>query len=446
MAEIEFTRLGDGREIAFRRHSGAPGPTMIYFPTGTVPIEVMGEDPMEDRFLRTLGRYGSLFSLDRLGSGASDALDPEIDYLDQLADSFVAIVDEVGVDTAWMIGGNTNAGVLGRLATRHPGRVAGGALLNPGDYARPGPWAPAATDRMLDRDQSTGDNVLRDLMPSRADDPAFREYHARAGRLGASASAARVFWEAVFSANEALTEEIDGPVDVTWPVLVMRRRDFVYYDDKSAEWWSKLFPSGELMLIEGTDLGFLGLDAGLVGDTIGGFITGTRREPVADRPLLAVLFVDLVSSTEQVSAVGDTSWRARLDRYERTVKDTVSRHGGRLVKFTGDGAIATFATGTNALDAAVDLRSQTHELGLEGRSGIHVGEVEMRGDDIGGVAVHLAARVMGHAQPGEVLTSSSTAHTVVGSPHTLESLGLVELKGLDRPWELYELQDLITQP
>ncbi len=191
-SETRFVRLDDGREVAFRCLSDAPGTTIVFVPSGTTPIEVIEDDTMSERFLRTLGRYGSLVALDRLGIGASDAFDPDRDLFDQLADSFVAVLDDIDAETGWLVAGAVPGPcLLARVMTSHPSRLAGGALLNPtrmgSDALAAGPATLAA---VLDRAPSTSEEMLRFSSPSRADDPAFRAYSERAGRLGASAAAA----------------------------------------------------------------------------------------------------------------------------------------------------------------------------------------------------------------------------------------------------------------
>ena len=163
--------------------------------------------------------------------------------------------------------------------------------------------------------------------------------------------------------------------------------------------WTTIFPGAECVTIEGTDSGVMALDAGIVAELAAGFITGAPVEASTERRLMAVLFTDLVESTPLAATVGDAVWRSTLDRYEASVHATVQRHHGTVVKRTGDGALATFPSGSEAIAAAVELRSTTRDLGLEDRTGIHVGEIEQRDDDIGGIAVHLAARVMARRVP-----------------------------------------------
>jgi class 3 adenylate cyclase len=440
VSETRFVRLHDGREVAFRCVSDAPGTTIVFAPGGTTPIEVIEDDAMSARFLRTLGRYGSLVALDRLGIGASDAFDPDRDLFDQLADSFVAVLDAIDADTAWLVVGPVPGPcLLARVMTRHRSRLAGGALLNPSRMGSDAFVAGPATLRtVLDRAPSADDDPLRIISPSRADDPAFQAYHERAGRLGASAAAAAAYYEALGRAAD-LCYESPGAVGEPKPVLVAHRRDNRAVPLEDVEWWHQHFPGSELVSLDGADLSFEGLDAALLADTIGSFVTGARVDAADDRPLRALLFVDLVASTERASSAGDARWRGHLDRFELLVGSTVDRHGGTTVKHTGDGALATFSTASRALSAAVALRSSTLALDLEERIGIHVGEIEIRGDDVGGIAVHLAARVMSHAQPGQILVSSAVAQTTIGGAHPLKSVGTFELKGIDRAWELFEL-------
>jgi hypothetical protein len=175
MSETRFVRLHDGREVAFRCLSETSRTTIVFVPNGTTPIEVIEDDVMLARFLRTLGGYGSLVALDRLGIGASDAFDPDRDLFDQLADSFVAVLDDIDTETAWLvIGPVPGPCLLARVMARHPSRLAGGALLNP---SRQGSAALveglASLRAVLDRSPWTEEDPLRIVLPSRADDPAF---------------------------------------------------------------------------------------------------------------------------------------------------------------------------------------------------------------------------------------------------------------------------------
>ncbi len=307
-----------------------------------------------------------------------------------------------------------------------PARVLGAVLINP--------LSPARFKRVIESSVERDRNPVTDPFPSRAGDPVFADWLKRANRMGASAtdlaafvSAERVSLDRFFAAPSPV---VDGP-----PTMLIRRRGAMSLDELQR--WTTLFPGVECVTIEGADSGVMALDAGLVAELAAGFITGTPIEASAERRLVAVLFTDLVESTPTASTIGDAAWRSTLDRYEASVHATVQRHHGSVVKRTGDGALATFPSGSEAIAAAVELRNTTRDLGLEGRTGVHVGEVEVRGDDIGGIAVHLAARVMGEAGPGEIILTSTVADSSTGGAFSFTDRGVHTLKGLEQPRHLF---------
>ncbi len=434
MTGTAFARRRDGSEVAYRVFSDVDGPTMLLVPSGTMPIEILEEDQYFDQFLRTLGRYGRLIAIDRPGIGASDALDPDVDYHDQVVEASMAVLDALSAERAWFVGGGIGPAAFVRANAQHPDRFAGGALINP---ARPAD-DPTRIDRVLDRDDDVFDDVMRNLAPSRWGDPAYQAWFERAGRLGASATAARAYYAALRTASERFVSDPDR-VETSRPVLLIHRRGNQRSSREDVAWWSEFFPGSDVLTVEGEDAIVEAPDSGVLADIIGSFITGSRQDAVDDRPLRAVLFVDLVSSTERAAAAGDSTWRAVLDRFEQAVGVVVGRQGGDVVKHTGDGALATFSTGSRAVAAAVAVRNAVREIGLECRIGVHVGEIEMRGDDVGGLAVHVAARVMDRAAGGQILASSAVEQTTVGAAWRFRSVGPVDLKGVDRPWELFEL-------
>ena len=431
--EVCFAQLENGHEVAYRVVSDSDGPTIVHLFSGTAPIEVLSDDPMYDRFLRTLGRYGRLITFDPPGIGASDAFDPDRPLPEQIMDAYLAVLDAVGVQSAWFV---QKGGYLARpLAVRHRARIDGAVVLAGMSPPRMVERR-ASLERILVRGQDG--RGLEDVIPSRAGDPAYREWYERAGRLGATAVGARAFYEAlgasvVRSSLAAEPEVITDPI----PTAIVHRRDARETTLEDCQWLIDQFPGAELILIDGVDEFIEGLDAGTLADTMGTFITGERAIADDDRLLVAVLFCDLVDSTSKVAADGDAEWKSMLDRYERQLAVVVDRHHGTLIKCTGDGGLATFPSGSRALRAALDLRASTRQLGLEGRIGIHVGEVERRGDDIGGLAVHLAARVMAQADPGQILVSPGVTHTTIGGRFRYNDLGPRTLKGIEQPINLF---------
>lgn len=423
---VQFAQMADGREIAFQAMSDDTGPLILHTSSPPYPLDLLGEDPMYDRFLRTLGGCGRLVVFDKPGIGSSDPVDPARDFHDQMAEAYFGIMDALGEDEAWIVGSTLSA--IAHTIRAAPHRFLGAVLVNP--------ITPAQFRQNIDSAiERTRDLVrLRDINPSRADDPTFLEWSRRARRLGASGADL----EAVMTANREAHERFMAeatPVADAPRAMIIRRRDAM--TDEYLARWTFLFPNAEVVNVEGADACEFALDAGLIAELAVGFITGEPVEPTPQRELVAVLFTDLVDSTPNVTASGDSVWRATLDRYEADLQRTVQRHHGRVVKHTGDGALATFPSGTEAVAAAIDLRTSTLDIGLEGRTGIHVGEIEHRDDDIGGIAVHLAARVMGEAAPGDIVVTSTVVESSTGGSHRFSERGSPTLKGIDRPWQVF---------
>jgi class 3 adenylate cyclase len=407
---------------------------MVHVTGGTAPIEVLSDDPMYDRFLRTLGRYGRVITLDRPGIGASDGFDPDCSLLDQGVEAYLAVLDAVGVSSAWVV--QKGGYLAARVAARHRMRIDGAVILSERSPAKFLEQA-AQVEKILERGQLAS-GLLESSIPSRAGDPAFLEWHDRAGRLGATAEGARAYYaKALADIARGMVDEEPDVITEPIPAAIVHRRNAALTRLDDCKWWLDRLPGSEPIVIDGIDEMIEGLDAGTLADTMGTFITGERASSADERPLVAVMFSDLVDSTPQVAADGDVLWKSTLDRYEHQFAAVVDRHHGSVVKFTGDGGLATFPSGSRALSAAVDLRGGTQQLGLEGRIGIHLGEVERRSDDIGGLAVHLAARVMGVAQPGQILVTSTVVQATLGGQLRLRSAGAHDLKGLAEPWELF---------
>jgi class 3 adenylate cyclase len=206
-------------------------------------------------------------------------------------------------------------------------------------------------------------------------------------------------------------------------------------------------PGARLLEVEGHDHAPFLTDPDRISSAIEEFLTGTHGAPhQSHRALKTVLFSDIVSSTARAVAMGDERWRALLQRFNEVTSGLVDRFGGRVVKSTGDGHLATFEGPTYAIRCAEALQSEAESLGMEIRAGVHTGECELIGDDIGGIAVHIAARVMAQAAPGEILVSSSLRDLVVGSGIGFEDRGSHELKGVPGHWQLLAVDTRGPQP
>lgn len=426
--DFRFAQMSSGREVAFRTFGRPDGPLVVHTPYGLWPVELLSEDPMYDRFLRTLGSSGRVVVYDRPGVGSSDPLDPDRDWYGQHVDAYCAVLDALGAEAAWLVGSTLPH--IAEIVRAQPERVQGAVLINPisAEHYR-------EHHRLLADGQGVSPHELaRSNTPSRADDPGLAEWLQRANRLGRSKSGGVEHATANRQAVRRFVADaqpiVNGP-----PVLMIRRRDGM--TPEILEWWARIFPDAEHVTIEGSDYGEMATDSGLVAELAVEFITGVPVEAPVDRTLMAVLFTDLVDSTSTAVSMGDTAWRSTLDRYEAALQRTIRRHHGSVVKHTGDGALATFRSGSEAISAALDLRHTTRDLGLDGRTGVHLGEIERRDDDISGIAVNLAARLMGEATPGEIIVSSSVEQTTVGGRFYFIERGSRTLKGIERPWTLF---------
>ncbi len=224
------------------------------------------------------------------------------------------------------------------------------------------------------------------------------------------------------------------------PTLVLQTRDTVAVSSEAVREFADLIPGGAYREISGDAFGMLyALDVGELADVIEEFVTGTTPAPITNRVLSTVLFTDLVGSTERAAQMGDRAWTRLLERHHSMARALIREHGGEPVKSLGDGLLATFNGPAQAVRCANRVISGSTAQGLGVRTGVHTGEVELANDDVAGLAVHLAARIMGLAQDGEVLVSRTVRDLVIGSELRFSEHGEHELKGIPDSWPVYAL-------
>ena len=227
--------------------------------------------------------------------------------------------------------------------------------------------------------------------------------------------------------------------DLVVPALVIHSRDNAYTRVGHGRYLAEHVPGARYVEVASADHVPWVCAADIAGE-IEEFLTGTRHAPPPHRPLAAVLFTDIVGSTEQVALLGDRGWTERLDQHDQMVRRQVLRFAGRLVKSTGDGTLVTFDGPARAIECAVAVRDGLRQLGLDVRAGVHIGEIELRGDDVAGIAVHIAQRVSSLAEPGDVLVSRTVVDLVAGSGLTFEDRGERDLKGVPGTWRLFAVE------
>jgi class 3 adenylate cyclase len=221
------------------------------------------------------------------------------------------------------------------------------------------------------------------------------------------------------------------------PALVLHRRHDHLVNVRNGRWLAEHLPNARYVELEGGDHSLLYEHVDVTFGEIQEFLTGTRSAPEPERILSTVLFTDIADSTKTAAELGDHRWREVLERHQRIVRDALERFHGREIKSTGDGFLATFDGPARAIRCAREILDASEPLGIRVRAGLHTGECEVMGDDIGGIAVHISARVSGHAKPGEVLVSRTVKDLVAGSGIEFTDRGEHELKGVPDTWHLH---------
>jgi class 3 adenylate cyclase len=353
-----------------------------------------------------------------------------------------AVLDAAGSERAALFSYTAGGPLAAIFAARFPERVS--ALVLYGCMLRAVrdddlPWLPDAEERNARMEwllARWGEGVnITTLAPSATGDEGLRAWFARMERLAASPGRMRrlIAATAVFDPRPELPA-------IAVPTLVLHRSDDAFMDVRHSREYARRIPGARLVELPGSDsLPSIGDSDALLGE-IEEFLTGGRRGAEADRALLTVLFTDIVASTERVAQVGDKRWRDLLATHEEEVRRTLGRFDGEVLERTGDGFVAVFeGAPSRAVRCATALRAGVASLGMEVRLGLHTGECEIIGDGIGGMAVHIAARIGALAQGGEILVSGTTYGTVVGSGLQFVYHGEHRLKGVPDRWPVFAL-------
>jgi class 3 adenylate cyclase len=395
-------------------------------------LELMWEEPGTARSFRRLASFARLIMFDRRGTGLSDAA-PTPPTLEQGVDDLRAVLAAVGSERTAIFGAS-DLGLSAMFAATYPEQVT--ALVLSGVAAEGQHTLGGSARQLMEAalDGHWGDGTLVKLYaPSQVGNRAFVEWWGKMQRSAVSPGMARRLIEMTVDTRlRALLPTIRVPT------LVMHaagdRLVPVEYGREVAE----LIP-GARFIEYPTDDAYGWVDPpGL--DDVEEFLTGKRSVPEADRVLATVLFTDIVGSTARLAEVGDGAWRAKLDEHNHVVRSELDHWRGREVKNSGDGFLVTFDGPARAVRCAAGIVERVADIGLSVRAGLHTGECELLPDDVAGMAVHIGARVMDHAGPGEVLASSTVKELVVGSGLRFVDRGMQELKGIPDRWHLYALE------
>ena len=432
-------RYAHNGEAAIAYRVVGDGPADVLFMGGFVShLEIGMEPPLAQRFWERMGSFARVIAFDKRGMGLSDR-DAGAYTLENIVDDALAVLDACEVERAVVFGVSEGGSAATMLAAAHSERVS--ALVQYGAFARvsrshdypegiPVELIRSLWGQMLD---TWGEPASIDYWaPSVARDPEVREWWARMLRSGTSPGTLRTIG--------VMYEDLDvRPLlsAVSVPTLVLyRAQDGVIWPALSRT-VARGIPGAREVELAGADHLWVAGDQDAMIDEIEEFVTGRPVAAVCDRMLATILFTDIVESTDRAAELGDRRWRELLGQYVRLVERELARNRGRLVVRSGDGVLATFDGPARAVRSALAIRASARAIGLKVRAGVHTGECEVMGSDVAGIAVHLAARVMATAQPGEVITSGTVKDLVVGSGLEFEDRGAHVLKGVPGEWTLY---------
>jgi class 3 adenylate cyclase len=435
--ETRYTRSGD-IHIAYQVSGDGPI-DLLWIPTWIWQMEHVLDQPWVARMFRHIQSFARLITFDRRGTGMSDPI-AGAPTLEEQMDDVVAVMDAVGSEQAAVVA-MLEAGAMACLfAATHPERTRALVLYQAMPRMSKAPdydWPLSHEERLknvqvLRENWGTGAWVLG-LATGMDKDESLRAWASKLERLAASPSTA--------SALFLMNSQVDvRPVlaSIQAPTLVLDRPEDNAIDSRHARYLVDHVPGARLVELPGNNSLPFGAGQNELVDEIQEFLTGTRHVPDPERILATVMFSDIVDSTRRAAEMGDRRWRGLLESIDGNIETELGRHRGRAVKKMGDGFLATFDGPARAIQCAAAIRDGARDgYGLEVRSGLHTGEIELLGNDVGGIAVHIGARVGALARPGEVLVSNTVKDLVVGSGIEFEDRGEKELKGVPGSWRLW---------
>jgi class 3 adenylate cyclase len=405
----------------------------------TTHVELLWDHEPARQFLDGLASFARVINFDRRGSGLSDPV-AEAPTLEQRMDDVRAVMDAAGSERAALFGISEGVSMSLLFAATYPHRVQ--ALVCSGGMARSTwaedyPWA-TPVEALLESGAELvgphwGEGAMIDVSaPSQSNNPESRAFWARLERGSASPGMLAALVLMFFDID---VRDVVPSVHV--PALILHRQRDRLVNVRNGRWLAEHLPNARLVELPGDDHIMWYEDPDRTLGEVQEFLTGARHAPEPERVLATVLFTDIVDSTRTAAEFGDKRWRDVLEGHQRAVRDALSGFDGREVKSIGDGFLATFTGPGRAILCARAILGSSDPVGIRVRAGLHTGECEVMGDDIGGIAVHIAARVSGHAGPGEVLVSRTVKDLVAGSGIEFRDRGAHTLKGVPDTWQLY---------
>jgi pimeloyl-ACP methyl ester carboxylesterase len=444
--ELPETRYARSGKVSIAYQVLGEGPPDLVFVPGLISnVEYAWQQPAVAAWLRSLASFSRLIWFDKRGTGVSDRV-TDVPTLETRMDDVRAVMDEVGSEQAVLMGVSEGGPMSILFAATHPERASALILwgsdvkgVRTDDY----PWGPSFEEALRAVEEAGErwgrpdycDKVLHAAAPSVAGDDEFRRWWASYMRLGASPASAAALWR--------MNMEIDVrrvlPA-IRVPTLILHRTDDRLVDVRNSRYLAERIPSARGVELPGVD------HFAWVGDTervlveIETFLAGVREDVDLDRRLATVLFTDIVGSTQKAAELGDRRWRELVAAHHARIRSELARFRGQELDTAGDGFFASFDGPARAIRCACAITESVRELGVEVRAGLHTGECELMDGKVGGIAVHIGARVAAEAEPGEVLVSSTVKDLVAGSGIAFRERGVAELKGVPGEWKLFAVE------
>ena len=430
-SETRYALSGDLR-VAYRTASEGPR-DIVFISNWFTNCEILPELPSMQGFIGGMAKIGRVVFFDQPGTGASDPVTfDSLPTLEQWSDSITAVLGDLKSEHAVLVAVDGAFATAALFAATHPGRTAALVVLE--GFAGQLPIEGASEEQLEAFMAMWGTGELQHVLnPDMPWNDEVRAAWARQERLAASPKTARMMMSLIRQLNVR-----DVLPSIRVPTLVLHHADDPISPPAYGKDLADHIRGAKYFELPGRN-NYLFVEPGWrpCVEEISEFLTGTRAVEDEDRALATVLFTDIVDSTTHAADMGDRHWRTALDAHNAVVRAQLSRHRGHEIRTTGDGFLATFDGPGRAVRCACAIRDAVRAIGIQVRVGLHTGEIELHGDDIGGIAVHITQRVQTHARPDEVLASGTVRDLVVGSGLQFDERGIHELKGVPGEWRLF---------
>ena len=419
------------------------GPIDLVFTWGWAShLDFQWTDPTFTRFLRRLAQFARVIVFDKRGVGLSDPVAHTL-TLEERMDDIPAVMDAVGSERAALIGYSEGGAMAALYAAAHPDRTTALVMYETWVCGLLDPEQNPGGEKWLEVDRQVRESIehwgdgysLKSVAPSLAKSGLAQHMYGAFERASMSPGMALALWNSFTQGDIRYVLPTIGV-----PTLIVHHTGSSI-PVENARYAAQHIPGARFVELDGIDHAPLTHDADRIADEIEEFLTGARGAREPDRVLATVLFTDIVGSTDRAAELGDRRWLELLERHNALVRGELERYQGREIKHTGDGFLATFDGPARAIRCGCAIRDHLLDLGIEIRAGLHTGECELVGDDVGGMAIHIGARVLSLASSGDVLVSSTVKDLVVGSGIEFDARGTHALKGAPGEWALFAVRD-----